>query len=342
MTEAFYANRWLSGVQVIRPYGDPIEGERDMGVSIRSRKQWGADDVDIKQVSPSRRTEFFVHYDGKYHITHLGDAIMKRLERIHKGNKWKTVGYNFVVDQQGNAYEGRGWNGVGAHCPKHNVSGIGVQVAIGGDQVPSEAALATVRALYNEACERSQRQLKKLGHRDGKATECPGTLLYNWVKQGFPAGAGGGTPPVLPKVSAAKSTAELVNEVLAGSHGSGDQRKKSLGKRYDEVQAAVNARLSRKAAVPSPPNRSIAHLANEVMNGRHGTGDARKKSLGSQYAAVQAEVNRRLGHRPSAGPSLDALADAVIRGEYGTGAERRRRLGGKYNAVQALVNRKLR
>ena len=44
-----------------------------------------------------------------------------------------------------------------------------------------------------------------------------------------------------------KTTDELVQEVLDGKHGNGEDRRKSLGDRYDEVQNAVNARLEREA-----------------------------------------------------------------------------------------------
>ncbi|MER6616389.1 peptidoglycan-binding protein [Streptomyces xantholiticus] len=158
--------------------------------TIISRATWGAkawqgvpDSVPL-----SRRTEFFVHYDGGHPVTRTGYAIMRAIEALHIGQGWSGVGYNFVVDQAGNIYEGRGWNLQGAHCPDHNISGIGVQIAIGGDQEPSAAALAACRALYEEACKKTGRTLAKKGHKDGFATACPGTKLYAWVKAGMPAG----------------------------------------------------------------------------------------------------------------------------------------------------------
>ncbi|WP_329317156.1 peptidoglycan-binding protein (plasmid) [Streptomyces sp. NBC_01278] len=158
-------------------------------MQIITRAQWGAQPWNgtPNSVSLSRRTEFFVHHDGEDPITRTGYAIMRAIEATHLSEGWSGVGYNFVVDQAGNAYEGRGWNYQGAHCPDHNVSGIGVQVAIGGDQTPSAAALSTCRALYEEACERAGRTLAMKGHRDGFATECPGTKLYAWVQAGMPA-----------------------------------------------------------------------------------------------------------------------------------------------------------
>ncbi len=78
-----------------------------------------------------------------------------------------------------------------------------MQIAIGGDQAPSDAALRSARALYDEACAKTGRQLSKHGHRDGFATECPGGRLYAWVKAGMPApggGGGGGTVALDPAV----------------------------------------------------------------------------------------------------------------------------------------------
>ncbi|WP_406730771.1 peptidoglycan-binding protein [Streptomyces sp. NBC_01794] len=158
--------------------------------TIISRATWGAKPWNgtPASVALSKRTEFFVHYDGGTPITRTGYAIMRAIEAEHLGKGWSGVGYNFVVDQSGNIYEGRGWDLQGAHCPNHNVSGIGVQIAIGGDQEPSAKALAACRALYEVACKMTGRTLAKKGHRDGYATACPGKKLYAWVKAGMPAG----------------------------------------------------------------------------------------------------------------------------------------------------------
>ena len=44
-----------------------------------------------------------------------------------------------------------------------------------------------------------------------------------------------------------------------------------------------------------PVEKSIDELAQEVIAGKHGNGDARKKALGSRYDEVQARVNEILG-----------------------------------------------
>jgi len=50
-----------------------------------------------------------------------------------------------------------------------------------------------------------------------------------------------------------------------------------------------------KEPQPTPPGaKSVDELAQEVIDGKHGSGDARRKSLGEQYEAVQQRVNTLL------------------------------------------------
>lgn len=91
---------------------------------------------------------------------------------------------------------------------------------------------------------------------------------------------------------------------------------------------------------PEPVERkTVDELAEEVIAGKWGSGDDRKKRLteaGYDYYAVQNRVNEILAKK-----TVDELAQEVIAGEWGTGDERKRRLteaGYDYNAVQKRVN----
>lgn len=94
------------------------------------------------------------------------------------------------------------------------------------------------------------------------------------------------------------------------------------------------------------PSGSVAELAQAVIRGECGNGNARRAALGSRYDEVQAEVNRILGggsasQTPSSsgtGADIESLARAVIRGDCGNGDARRAALGSSYDAVQARVN----
>ena len=97
--------------------------------------------------------------------------------------------------------------------------------------------------------------------------------------------------------SGKKDVTTVAKEVLAGKWGNGDDRKKKLqaaGYDYSAVQAEVN-RLSKGGS--SSNKKSVTEVAKEVLNGKWGNGDARKKKLqaaGYDYNAVQKEVNRLL------------------------------------------------
>lgn len=99
---------------------------------------------------------------------------------------------------------------------------------------------------------------------------------------------------------------------------------------------------------PTPAKKSIDEIAKEVINGKWGNGDARKKALtdaGYDYTAVQTKVNSLLsGSTASASKSIDELAKEVIQGKWGNGQDRVNRLtkaGYDYNAVQKKVNQML-
>ena len=38
---------------------------------------------------------------------------------------WVDIGYSFLVGEDGNIYEGRGWRASGAHCVGYNSKSIG-------------------------------------------------------------------------------------------------------------------------------------------------------------------------------------------------------------------------
>lgn len=87
------------------------------------------------------------------------------------------------------------------------------------------------------------------------------------------------------------------------------------------------------------PDMTTDELALEVIDGKWGNGEKRKKLLteaGYDYNLVQKKVNQILSDRDKA--EIDKLAHEVIAGKWGNGATRVARLGLKYAAVQKRVN----
>lgn len=104
----------------------------------------------------------------------------------------------------------------------------------------------------------------------------------------------------------------------------------------------------RLLAAPKQAQKSVAQMAQEVIDGKHGSGhDTRRRSLGiseALYQQVRAEVNRRVSGKPR-GKSIAQMATEVIEGKHGTGhANRQRSLGidaATYRKVRAEVNRRV-
>lgn len=167
--------------------------------AIIARAKWGfsgwRDGIAPEVVPLSDRTEFFVHYEGAPTDGAGGVAVPRAIHQYHRDvQRWRGIGYSWVVTQDGKIYEGRGWDYSGSHCPDHNRSGWAVQVHMGGTETPTPAALHSARWLYDQAVGRVGRPLAMRGHRDGYATECPGDRLYAWVRAGMPDPI-----PVVPK-----------------------------------------------------------------------------------------------------------------------------------------------
>lgn len=94
--------------------------------------------------------------------------------------------------------------------------------------------------------------------------------------------------------------------------------------------------------------KSVTVVAKEVIAGKWGNGDTRKKKLeaaGYDYGKVQDKVNELLnGSSSSSKKSVDAVAKEVIQGKWGNGEDRKKKLtaaGYDYDEVQDRVNKLL-
>lgn len=153
----------------------------------------------------------------------------------------------------------------------------------------------------------------------------------------------GTSKPITPSTPS-KSIETVAKEVIDGKWGNGEERKTRLtkaGYNYTAVQNKVNDLLNEKSA--AKPSKSIDEIAKEVIDGKWGNGDDRKKRLesaGYSYSEVQNKVNQLI-YRAYKKKSIDDVARAVIRGDYGNGDARKRNLeaeGYNYSEVQKRVD----
>lgn len=181
-------------------HGGParLAGTLDVGgIRVITRDQWGSGDGES---SPrwvpmfQRPFHVIIHHTAAEGGANgpLGD--MTTIWAYHTFSLgWGDIGYNYLIDPQGNVYEGRagGDNVVGAHTQHFNYGSIGI--ALMGDysvSKPSKAMLESLRRLLtmlsnrygidpgSSFAEDGAVYPEIGGHRDFNFTECPGINVY--------------------------------------------------------------------------------------------------------------------------------------------------------------------
>lgn len=140
-------------------------------------------DSEIRDVNGDHRTD-----------TRDYKAIVRAIYHYHTVTRgWGDIGYNYLIDPLGNVYEGRygGDKVIGAHVLCHNNGALGISV-IGNyeDNHISEPSLMALISLVAKKSKelrlnptgtssfRGKMTPNIIGHRDLRATACPGKNLY--------------------------------------------------------------------------------------------------------------------------------------------------------------------
>ena len=187
---------------------------------------------------------------------------------------------------------------------------------------------------------------KKMGIwiEDGTITPEPGyVIVYNWDKAAQPNDGYSDHIGYVEKVSGGMITA------IEGNRGEKvDRRVIPLGWGYIRGYAAPRYEkvVNGTGGNTGTGKKSVEAVAKEVLDGKWGNGEDRKKRLqaaGYDYPAVQAKVNELV--KGSGKKSVETVAKEVIAGKWGNGESRKKRLqaaGYDYGAVQRKVNELMR
>jgi hypothetical protein len=145
-----------------------------------SRAEWGArppTSAFSRMATPTPR--LWVHHTG---TEQHGAAALRAIQRYHQDTRgWKDIAYNFLVDDDGTIYEGRGAGIAGGATAGDNT--LSHAVCLLGNFETRSATPAAFRTLVDLARHgRSARWWVPTcgGHRDapGASTACPGRYLY--------------------------------------------------------------------------------------------------------------------------------------------------------------------
>lgn len=126
-------------------------------------------------------------------------------------------------------------------------------------------------------------QYSSVGVVDGISKVCDVNICY----RDFPTEINGGatTPETPVETTPDGTTLELVTKTMNNEYGTGEERKKALGTRWNEVMEIIN----------HIAEASVETLANEVIADKYGKDDVRKTVLGTRFEEVQKKVNEIYG-----------------------------------------------
>lgn len=171
-------------------------------MNLIPRADWGASPTSPAAALTSAEG-VAVHYLGTRYETrdHARCAAYVRAVRDshlrHPTENWVDIAYNLLVCEHGVVFEGRGAgrrsgaNGSSAANRSHYA--VCALLGASGLTVPPDAQLAGLADAVDYLRERGAGR-EVTGHRDHRATACPGDALYGWVQAGAPRPAApGGT-----------------------------------------------------------------------------------------------------------------------------------------------------
>ena len=173
----------------------PTVGRATGAPSVLSRASWGARPANTRNLRRAAApwTRITVHHSAMRAAGFGGAAgqpsasAIRRIQDSHMSSEgWGDIGYHFLVDPAGRLYQGRSLEWQGAHAGgANNVGNIGICLL--GDfesERPDPRALATLSNLLGTLRERHRIPRTAIkGHRDYKATACPGAHLAPWVER---------------------------------------------------------------------------------------------------------------------------------------------------------------
>ncbi|KAG5671295.1 hypothetical protein PVAND_001500 [Polypedilum vanderplanki] len=157
-------------------------------ISFVGRNEWGARDPKLVEKFSGQIPFVIIHHSYRpavsFDSAECGKA-MRIMQDMHQlTNDWNDIGYSFAICGDGKIYQGRGYNVIGAHAPRYNDKSIGICLI--GDwrfELPPEQMLKATKDLIAYSLENGylSPNYKVLGHRQVRATECPGQRLYEEI-----------------------------------------------------------------------------------------------------------------------------------------------------------------
>lgn len=180
---------------------------------IIPRSEWGARYRDGFGARPIGSLERWLHHSVTTQLAKTATLVaekaeIRKLEDIGQIRFKGGISYTFIIAPSGHIFQGHSISRVGAHTQGHNTKGVGIAL-LGNYQnmAPTPEQEAAIAWLLTQGVASAWWKPRALsgGHRDTKATACPGNRAYPRIPAiNALAAKGGVTGPSTPAKPAGK------------------------------------------------------------------------------------------------------------------------------------------
>lgn len=244
---------------------------------------------------PAHYTAAVVIPDGDHDPTNSEPAAvasyLRAIQRDYKNRKptGYSIGYNFAIDQDGQAWECRGFDIKCAANVGRNDETLAILCMVNGNDRMHDKMVTTFRALAAEAQRQMGHSLTVVCHCDIGKTQCPGAGIKNQVEAGLlspadiaPTPTPTPTPRPKPQPGDNSMTIRILEsqsdpkEFNAVFYAECDSKDRSIEVQWtgDGNDARVMERLNLMDSVFGPRiNVSLAGLVNNRLHPKHKPSD---------------------------------------------------------------------
>jgi len=154
--------------------------------AITTRQEWGAREITEGYI-PHTVQRITLHHDGE---EFYGEPLarLRGLQSSSIGKGWVDIPYHFLIDLEGNIYEGRPLEFVGDTGTEYDPTGHALIAVMGNYEIQqvNESQLGAIVDLASWLCHEYYIPPQLIrGHIDYAATACPGANLYQYLTNGY-------------------------------------------------------------------------------------------------------------------------------------------------------------
>jgi hypothetical protein len=163
------------------PTAGPVSG-------VIARREWTSTGPIMSLINPMNGVDrITIHHSAVISAGVRGktDAarMLTSIRSSHVTNGWADIGYHYIIDPQGNIWEGRPVKYQGAHVKENNEHNLGIMCMGNFDEErPTPAMLATLDGFVADRMRALRVPIHRVyTHQELRRTECPGRNLQGYM-----------------------------------------------------------------------------------------------------------------------------------------------------------------